>query len=368
MAQANNQSKTNFKNPDIQDSFWRMCGKPIFDSLPIGIIIFDSDLKIIETNDQTAKLIDIDAKIDDSLAKVKNTDNPDRQNLNWTQLLKSVLKQDFKKVSYTLNGQTKLLRIVCLPCQPLNTTQNFGILLVEDITKEIDLQRQLADAERLTIAGKLVSKVVHELNNPMDGILRYINLAIRSIEQQNLEKPKEYLLQCRQGLMRMVQIVSELLEFSRRTYTFLEYVEIEQIIEDAIKTMEGQVNILNIRIVRDYAPGLPKIRTDSLFQVFCNLIKNALDAMPNGGQLKISIHPTADNTIVVKVSDTGIGFAPEHSQAIFEPFFTTKEKGKGTGLGLAICKDIIERYGGKITAENAPQGGSIFTVYLPMEN
>jgi signal transduction histidine kinase len=208
--------------------------------------------------------------------------------------------------------------------------------------------------------------VAHELNNPMDGILRYVNLSLRIIEQENLEKPKEYLAQCREGLMRMVQIVSELLEFSRNSYVSFEYVKIERIIEDAVKTMEGRAEAAGVRISRSYAPNIPKIRSSNLFQVFCNLIKNALDAMPDGGQLSISTRFTADNTAIVEFCDTGVGLPTENTEAIFEPFFTTKDKVKGTGLGLAISKDIIERHGGRITAENATEGGSVFTVYLPV--
>jgi len=88
--------------------------------------------------------------------------------------------------------------------------------------------------------------------------------------------------------------------------------------------------------------------------------------MPEGGELRISTRLTADNTIVAEFQDTGTGLPPENTEAIFEPFFTTKDKGKGTGLGLAICRDIIESYHGRITAENTPDGGSIFTVYLPV--
>jgi len=200
----------------------------------------------------------------------------------------------------------------------------------------------------------------------MDGILRYINLAMRIVEQENLEKPKEYLSQCRQGLMRMVHIVSDLLEFTRSTYTPLEYTKIEQIIEDALKTMAKDAEALNIRILRDYASGMPRIKSGNLFQVFCNLTKNALDAMPQGGQLKISTRLMEDGAIAVVFHDTGTGLPPENTDVIFEPFFTTKDK--GTGLGLAICKDIIESYGGRITAEIAPEKGSIFTVYLPVED
>ncbi len=230
-----------------------------------------------------------------------------------------------------------------------------------------DASREHANLERLAVIGKLASKVAHELNNPMDGILRYINLALRVIEQENLEKPREYLIQCRQALMRMVQIVNELLEFTRSSYALLEEdVRIEQIIEDAIKTMDARLGDSNIRILRHYRPDMPRIRSGNLFAVFCNLIKNAADAMPGGGELIISTRLEADSTAVVEFRDTGTGFAPEDAEAIFEPFHTTKDKGKGTGLGLTICKDIIERYHGRITAENAPQRGSIFTVYLPL--
>jgi signal transduction histidine kinase len=88
--------------------------------------------------------------------------------------------------------------------------------------------------------------------------------------------------------------------------------------------------------------------------------------MPNGGELRISTSLASDNTIVTELRDTGTGFPQESTEAIFQPFFTTKDSGKGTGLGLAICRDIIESYHGRITAQNAPDGGGIFTVHLPV--
>ena len=343
-----------------------LLGRSIVQSLPIGIIAFDSDLKIIEANLQATKLIKLGHYIDKSLAK--GTDG--KIWLGWTEQLKSAISTGktcrFDDVGYTSNGKTKLFRIICTPLKETKTANNLGgIIIIEDVTEKVNIQKQLANTERLAAVGKLASKVAHELNDPLDGILRYVNLTMRIVEQENLEKPKEYLTQCRKGLMRMVQIISELLEFSRSTYTPLEYTAIEQIIEEAIKTMDTRAESLNIRISRNYASGMPQIRSSNLFQVFCNLTKNALDAMPDGGELRISTHLAADDTIVAEFRDTGTGLPPENTEAIFEPFFTTKDKGKGTGLGLSICRDIIESYHGRITAENTPDGGSIFTVYLP---
>jgi len=226
-----------------------------------------------------------------------------------------------------------------------------------------------ADEERLVAIGKLASKVAHELNNPIDGVLRYINLAMRIVEQADLEKAKEYLTQSRQGLMRMVRIVGELLEFSRSSYRLCEEdARIEHIIDDAVKAMAYRTDSGKIRVFTDYSPDVPEVRPGNLYQVFCNLIKNAVDAMPEGGELYISSRFGADKNIVLEFRDTGIGFAPEDSEAIFEPFFSTKEKGHGTGLGLSICRDIIEMYQGRITAESAAGGGSVFRVYLPVRD
>lgn len=357
-------AKTDIRN---DHSIFGLLGESIVQSLPIGVIAFDSDLKIIEANSQASKLIKLGDFIDESLAK--GTDSPGVPGFDWTKQLKSIMStgktREFDSVHYKLNGKTKLLQILCTPLKKAKTARSLGgAVIIEDITEKVDIQRQLANAEKLATVGKLASKVAHELNNPMDGILRYINLTMRIIEQKKLEKPKEYLTQCRQGLMRMVHIVSELLEFSRRTYTSLEYVELEQIIEDAVRTMDPRAGACNIRILRNYSRNIPQIRNGNLFQVFFNLIKNALEAMPAGGQLSISTRLAADNTAVVEFRDTGTGFPKEYADAIFEPFFTTKDK--GTGLGLAICKDITERCQGRITAENAHGGGSIFTVHLPM--
>ena len=353
--------------PTSGHSGFGLLGESILQSLPIGIVAFDPDLKILRANAQAAKLIELGDYIDKSLAK--GTDDKIWQ--GWTQQLNSAISAGkpcrFDDISYTSDGKTKLLRIICTPPEAAESVKSLGgIIIVEDVTERVNVQRRLANAERLAAVGKHASKVAHELNNPLDGILRYINLAMRIVEQENLVKPKEYLTQCRQGLMRMVQIVSELLEFSRSTYTPLEYVKVEQIIEDAVKTMESRAEAANISIVRNYTFGMPQVRSGNLFQVFCNLVKNALDAMPNSGELRISTSLAADDTIMIELRDTGTGLPPESAEAIFEPFFTTKEGGKGTGLGLAICRDIVESCHGRITAQNASDGGSIFTVYLPV--
>lgn len=358
-------SKSTQNQPDQDRSGFRDLGASIIESLCPGIVAFDRDLKIIQANSTARELIDVGECIDQSLA------DGTEHNVwgNWTEVLKSVIssgqKGDFEAVQYDFKGQKKLLHIVCTPLKESHSQKPIGgAVVIEDVTDRVDIERQLAQAERLAAIGKVAGKVAHELNNPMDGILRYVNLALRVIDDGRLDKAKEYIRQSRSGLMRMVQIISELLEFSRSTYSAFESVPVDHVIEDAIKSMESSTGEVKITVMREYSGDPPRVRGGSLFQVFCNLIKNSVDAMDREGQLDITIR-CSDGQLTVQFQDTGPGVLPENREKIFEPFFTTKGRGKGTGLGLAICRDIIEKYDGTVTAENVPTGGSIFIVRLP---
>jgi signal transduction histidine kinase len=337
----------------------------ILHALPIGVVAFDHDLKVINSNEMAARLISLGEYIDVSLAA--GTDAKIWR--DWKAELKRAVSTQcpchFDNVAYNIKGKTRLLSIVCVPLKDGGDDLS-GAILIEDNTEKVHIQRALANSERLAAVGKLAAKVAHELNNPMDGILRYLSLAIRIIEHEQMEKPLDYLQQCRKGLTRMVHIISELLEFSRSAYATFEHATVETIIEEAIKAYEGKASAANVAIIRDYGASKIKIRSGNLFQVFCNLIKNAIDVMPDGGTLTISTKKSTDEAMVAEFHDTGPGLAPEHIEQAFEPFFTTKTDGKGTGLGLAICKDIIEKYDGGITAHNAAGGGCVFTVRLPI--
>lgn len=338
----------------------------MLDSLSAGVVAFDTELKIILANGPAGRLVELGSHIDQTLAK--GTDS--RIWGNWSKLLESVItddsKSEYEAVKYELAGKRKLLHIVCTPLKDSTTGQSIGgAIVMEDVTEKVNIEHQLTQAERLAAVGKLASRVAHELNNPMDGVLRYINLTLRTVETEGMEKPVEYLQHCRTGLMRMTQIISELLEFSRSKYSAFENMPIEKVVADAVKAMEPKSKNVEITVVQCCPECVPKIGADSLFQVFCNLIKNAIDAMDGQGKLMIATD-CRDDVLSIAFKDTGPGFAVEHIETIFKPFFTTKSHGKGTGLGLAICKDIVEKYDGRVTAENAPEGGSVFTVYLPL--
>ncbi len=373
MAQGDEQSKGALNapgpNPDfrqpIRQGFGGL-GESIISSLPIGVVAYDRQLRIIQANGEAGRLVALGDYVDETLARGTDARIWD----NWKEFLQSVFesdtKGDFGAVKYQCQGAEKVLHIVCTPLKDAGGREVIGgAVIIEDVTDRVDAEHQLARAERLAAVGKVAGKVAHELNNPMDGILRYINLASRIIDKGDYVKAKEYLQQSRDGLMRMLQIIGELLEFSRSTHSVFEYATVDKIAADAVRAMASGSDGVDIQIVHDCERVIPPVRVMSLFQIFCNLLKNALDAMDGKGKLTITIS-CPDDTIVARFRDTGCGFDPDEAEKIFEPFYTTKKHGKGTGLGLSICKDIAEKYGGRITAENAPEGGGIFMVQLPL--
>jgi signal transduction histidine kinase len=339
----------------------------VFQSLPVGVVVFDKELKIISANSRAFSLVEVKATADTTLATGTN----EKIWGNWQKALLEVIETGkicrFDNVSYRAGEKLPVLQITLAPLTDgENGNIQGGLLLLEDITEKANIQKQMATTERFAAMGKLASKVAHELNNPIDGIMRYINLAKRTISEAQMPKPVEYLDHASDGLKRMVQIITELLEFSRSKYLAIEDTPIDKTIDEAVRFIEPSAKAVGVEIERKYPSSLPKAKSGNLFQVFCNLLKNSVEAMPDGGKVTINCNISDNNIAVIQFRDTGQGFDPASRDTIFEPFFTTKT-GKGTGLGLAICRDIIEKYGGKITAQNAPDGGgSIFTVYLPL--
>ena len=216
--------------------------------------------------------------------------------------------------------------------------------------------------ERMAVLGKLTARVAHELNNPLDGMLRYISLSLGQINQ-NPQKVEDYLKHIQEGLNELSSMVASILEFSRSENAAEQYVTPEKILEDAIRFLEISTN-KDINIVRQYQENIPPVLVGNLGSVFSNIIKNAIQVSPENGKIIIA-SKYSDETLTVTITDNGGGIPEEYMNDIFKPFFTTKSSGQGTGLGLAICKEIIEKRKGTITAENTADG-CVFKVTIPI--
>jgi signal transduction histidine kinase len=227
------------------------------------------------------------------------------------------------------------------------------------------LNKQKSLLEKYASVGKLAAEVVHEVNNPLDGIIRYTNILLTQIENNSVVR--EYLLEIKKGLHRIGNITRSLLEFSHLVNAdavkIKRYVDVHTLIEESLDACNAKSND-KIRIDKKYNTGLPRVLDFGMSHVIINMIKNALDAMPDGGTLEISTE-TKELTIQISFKDTGVGMPQEVKDRIFEPFFTTKSIDKGTGLGLAISKEIINKYEGQIEVQSAQGQGSTFTILIP---
>ncbi len=229
-------------------------------------------------------------------------------------------------------------------------------------------QEGLIQAEKLTSLGQMAASIAHEVNNPLAGVLIYTKLLAKNIAAENIGKEKslDYLNKMDTELTRSSKLIRNLLDFARQSAPTLRLVDINQIIEQTFDVVGHQADLQNIKVIRELSPDMPKVMADfdQLQQVFTNLIMNAIQAMPEGGELTLRTSIGNNGQIKVEVQDTGSGISQENMRKLYTPFFTTKEKGKGVGLGLAVAYGIVQRHHGRIEVQSKQGKGTTFTIYM----
>jgi PAS domain S-box-containing protein len=241
------------------------------------------------------------------------------------------------------------------------------------------LEQQFADQARLLHEHKMISlgrlsaSVVHELNNPLAGILNYLRLMLKVLNRgapnaESLKKFKRYLSLAESETSRCSKIVSNLLAFSRKSDLEISAVNVIELLEKCVLLSQHKLMLSNIEIHTEFGPDTPTVWGDAnqIQQALINLIFNAIDAMPEGGEIRLGCRPLTDKGLVeITVADTGRGIADKDLQQIFDPFYSTKTEGKGLGLGLSVVYGIIDRHKGKIYVNSQINKGTMFTIWLP---
>jgi two-component system NtrC family sensor kinase len=260
-----------------------------------------------------------------------------------------------------------------IPMWADNSGQVTHVITVgEEVTDRVEANRAIARAEKLAAVGRLAAGVVHEINNP----LATISACAESLEARvnegafagspALEDLREYLGLIRSEAFRCKSITMGLLDFSRTRTSDHVTIDIADVIRSAARLLSHQKRTAAVEFRLEISEDLAYVSGDpgQLQQAIIALATNALDAMSyNGGILTISARNEADK-VVLELSDTGIGIAPENLTKIFEPFFTTKEIGRGTGLGLAVCYGILTEHGGTLNVQSTVGTGTTFTITL----
>lgn len=229
------------------------------------------------------------------------------------------------------------------------------------------LQEQLRHADRLATIGQLSAGIAHEINEPLSAILGFGQLlksdyTLPEAAERDLQKIIASALHAR-------EVVRKLMLFSRQVPPKMQNLNLNKLIEEGFYFLENRCNKQGVIIERDLQMDLPEIVADSsqMHQVLVNLSVNAMQAMPEGGTLYIRTS-YKDDTIELRISDTGVGMENELVQKIFIPFFTTKDVDQGTGLGLPVVHGIISSHHGAIKVESTPGKGTTFRIFLKVNN
>jgi two-component system NtrC family sensor kinase len=229
-------------------------------------------------------------------------------------------------------------------------------------------QEDLLQARKIAAIGTFTAGIAHELNNPINNIA----LTAESFSEDYAERidaeGREMIQDILNQADRAADIVKNLLDFSRTEKPAFSRLQPAEVLGSTLNLVKNQIKLAGLKFEMAVAEGLPPISGNlrSLQQVFMNLLLNAVQATPRGGQVTLAAELWSPQFVRFQVRDSGPGIAPEIRQQIFEPFFSTKEVGKGTGLGLAVSYSLIKRHGGRIEVANADGQGAIFSVFLPV--
>ena len=244
--------------------------------------------------------------------------------------------------------------------------------MADDIERLRALNEQLIRTEKLAAAGTLAAGVAHEVNNPLASISSLIQiLQTRTGEHAPDAETREMLRLISTQIDRITQVLREMMDFARARLPARAPLDIRHTLEAGIRLASFDKAFKRLRIVTDWDDAAPLVSADAdqLQQVFLNLLLNARDAMPGGGELSIGTRYHAGaGELAVEIADTGSGIAPEHRAHIFDPFFTTKSAGTGTGLGLSVCYGIVTAHGGRIEVVPNNGRGTRVRIMLPVES
>lgn len=350
-------SRQELAEANRQLSYLKEFSENIIESAPVGITTIDSLSRIKYWNRE--------------MEAITGIRKPDAFNRTITHLLpwmnREILIQNKHKDSIV---QTPSLQSFKINISPFKDPSGGFVVIIEDITEKMRMEEQLVQASKLASIGRLTAGISHEIGNPLASISSLVQ-ELRSMKmdsKDDIEFSIDSLKTINSHIERIAKIVRSLGDFARISTAEKTPANIAEILDRTINLVKYDKRFKNINLKTEVGEiPLMKVNPDKIQQVFMNFILNAMDAMPSGGSLNISMKQ-AGSSVEVIFTDTGSGIDESVVDRIFDPFFTTKGSGKGTGLGLSICYGIIKEHNGTITVKTKEGEGTTFVIRLPIEN
>ncbi len=275
-------------------------------------------------------------------------------------------------VHFDRDGRENYFHVVCHPLFDKGGRVHQVVDLSRDITQEVNAQARILHDDKMASLGKLSASVVHEINNPLTGILNFVKLMQSMLDDGNpgeeeLGDFRNYLSMVYNETSRVSRTLANLLAFSRKSKPELQPVNLNEVALEMLSLIEYQMRLQGITLEPQLAPDLLLVLADKgqMKQTLLNIFLNAQDAMPDGGTITLETKNSRRQEVVVKISDTGKGIPKENLSQIFEPFFTTKNTCSGAGLGLSVVYGIVRDHKGTIKVDSVLGQGTSFTIRLP---
>jgi two-component system, sporulation sensor kinase E len=257
------------------------------------------------------------------------------------------------------NGKKKHIEFTC----KTHSFDNYIITIFRDVSEKYEMLEQLRRSDRLNVIGELAAGIAHEIRNPMTALKGFIQLLEESINSEH----SMYYQVITSELSRIDSIINEFLILAKPQVIRYQEKDINQVIRETVDLLNAQAVLYNVQFHTDYNENIPLLycEPNQLKKVFINIIKNAIEVMPNGGKIMIRTNRSPEHQIHISIQDEGFGIPKEKIKRLGEPFYTTKER--GTGLGLMVSYKIVEEHHGSIDIESEEGKGTVFHIYLPLD-
>jgi PAS domain S-box-containing protein len=332
----------------------------VLDTLEQAVVALDRERKVVYHNHRTEELLGADQG---SLVGLPGARLFPGADARW---LKGA-SREAREFKLEAEGRELTLKAESLPIRDESGESVGSVVLAEAISESEDGEFQ-KKIDRLVSLGELSAYVAHEIRNPLTGIRTTVQFVGSKLKSK--DPRREDLEDVIKELDRIEQIITGLLMFARPPAARPRPCDLHEVLDKTLDILEAQLRDSEVKLFRSYAEGLPSVVADPdlVQQTFLNLCLNAIQAMPQGGDLHVATdvrrYRTRRSMVDVSFRDTGVGIPKELMEKIFDPFFTTRSM--GTGLGLPVSVQIVREVGGVVTAKNNPGGGATFRVSFPV--